>query len=536
MDENQNVSGTQALSSGPATNPAEGANLTVINGAKLMNRETEETKKLKENYTFFGPITALYAVFYALCMYKNGSGITFPFFVAGSLCYFYFAMKKLELTWKKGSAFYVVSMMLLAISTFCTADLRIIALNKTGIFLLMMCFLISQFFKTEEWGFLKFASTIPTVLLTAIGELPRPIEDMKGFAKKKESAGTRKGVYVFLGILITIPLFAIVMALLSSADILFRQVTEKMIVDIDFADGFGILLSILFWYFGIYMLVAFLCKKSVKEEVTDHRKGEPILAITVTGLLSVMYVYFSGIQIFGLFLGKMQLPHGYTYAQYAREGFFQLLAVAILNLLIVLFCLAVFRESKVLKAILVIMSLCTFVMIASSAMRMILYVQSYNLTYLRIIVLWALAVLALLFLGVCLQIFNEKFPLFRYGMTLVTLCYIVLAFSHPDYIIAKYNLENINGPLDYRYLSELSADAAPVLVPFLKEQGYELEVVKEESYWDTVHKACGHKDIHRFKSDGFGYYYLESIHTAYQNMTIRNFNLSRYLAVQAATK
>ena len=48
-------------------------------------------------------------------------------------------------------------------------------------------------------------------------------------------------------------------------------------------------------------------------------------------LVSVSYTH-----LFGLFLGKMQLPEGYTYAQYAREGFFQLLAVSILNLILVL--------------------------------------------------------------------------------------------------------------------------------------------------------------------------------------------------------
>ena len=54
-------------------------------------------------------------------------------------------------------------------------------------------------------------------------------------------------------------------------------------------------------------------------------------------MISFQCCLFSGIQIFGLFLGKMQLPEGYTYAQYAREGFFQLLAVSILNLILVLF-------------------------------------------------------------------------------------------------------------------------------------------------------------------------------------------------------
>ena len=50
---------------------------------------------------------------------------------------------------------------------------------------------------------------------------------------------------------------------------------------------------------------------------------------------------------------------------YAREGFFQLLTVGFINLAIVLVCMTFFRESRLLKAVLTVMSLCTFVMIAS---------------------------------------------------------------------------------------------------------------------------------------------------------------------------
>ena len=42
--------------------------------------ETVETKRLQEHYNFFGPVTFLYAVFYAFCMFRNGSGVTLPFF------------------------------------------------------------------------------------------------------------------------------------------------------------------------------------------------------------------------------------------------------------------------------------------------------------------------------------------------------------------------------------------------------------------------------------------------------------------------
>ena len=60
-------------------------------------------------------------------------------------------------------------------------------------------------------------------------------------------------------------------------------------------------------------------------------------------------------------------------------------------------------------------------------------------------------------------------------MAAVTVCYIFLAFAKPDYWIARYNMAHVSreaagsvGELtedygDYLYLTELSADAVPVL-------------------------------------------------------------------------
>ena len=531
--EEQLTSGGTALAAENAENAMD--KLKVIDGAG--GRQTVETKKLQEKYRSIGPATALYALFYAFCMYKNGSGITFPFFVAGSLCYFYYTLKKLELTLKRGSAFYGISVMLLAISTFCTDDGRMIALNKTGIFLLMISFLLGQFYHTEKWGLGKFAAAIPGTLLSSLGEVARPVSDMAGFTKKEQSPGARRGFYVLLGVLLTLPLLVVVVALLSSADLIFRQLTEYLLAAVNFENVFGVVFSVILWYFGTYMLLATLCKKTLREDVRDHRSGEPVLAITVTAMLSVVYLIFSVIQILYLFLGKMQLPEGYTYAEYAREGFFQLLAVAILNLIIVLVCMALFRESKILKAVLTVMSLCTFIMIASSCLRMVIYIRYYNLTFLRIIVLWALAVLFLLFLGVVLQIFRPEFPLFRYGLTVVTVFYIGLAFSHPDYLVAKYNLENDGGTLDYKYLAGLSTDAAPVLLPYLKDLGYDLSVAKvpveeHDTYWEHVERKNGGTRVPKAQKEGFGYYYLQNVMEKTGDMGIRSFNLSRYLALK----
>ncbi len=536
--------------------------------------ETEETKRLKENFWPVAPWALAYSAFYAFCMYRNGSGITFPFFVAGSLLFFCSSFTKLGITLKKGSCFYMIAMLLLGISTFCTDDGILIFFNKLGAFLLMMSFLLKQFYDTSKWKLGKYLGSICVLFFASFGELGRPFSDGSSYNKIRDKKTDKRVWYFVIGLVIGIPLLLLVLLLLASADAVFRQMTDKLLRNIHLSGILNILFRITVLFFGAYALTAYLCKRKIREDVPDTRRGEPVLAITVTGLLTLLYLLFSGIQIAGLFLGQLRLPEGYTYAMYAREGFFQLLTVSLLNLVIVLFCMNFFRESKVLKGILTVMSLCTFVMIASSAMRMIVYIRYYYLTYLRILVLWGLALLALLFVGVVLQILKEDFPLFRYHMAVVAVLYLALSFAHPDYIIAKVNLANAsanqNGVQtrareemtqvshnegrsdifgggaeggsfflakepyqDYYYLRGLSADAAPVLVPWLQEMGYKTEAFEAE---DAVTYAMQHdlwEEGSRSGTVGFGYYWMRRLQQSTENFGVRTYNVSRHAALRS---
>lgn len=506
---------------------------------------------IKENYQIYGVASILYGILYVFCMYKNDAGITFPILVGGTIGYVVFVLRKLEMKLKKESLFYMVCMLLLAISTFCTDDWRIIFFNKIGVFLLTLAMVLGIVYDTAKWNLGKYLGAICKVCFMSIGEVCKPFSDAVWYCKNKLGQKHSKYLYLLIGVGITIPVVGIVFSLLASADAVFRDKANRLLEEVSMGDFCGIAWTFFFVAVASYCMVVRVSKKEIKEEVVDARKWEPLIGIPVASVLSLLYLVFSGIQIVYLFMGKMQLPEGYTYAEYAREGFFQLLAVSIINLVIVLVGLYYFKSNRVLKAVLAIMSLCTFIMIASSAMRMVIYIQYYYLTFLRILVLWSLAVLTLIFAGVIAYIAKERFPLFRYSLVVFTCFYIGLSFSHPDYWIAKVNLASTSETRssffksnvlyeDYDFLSGLNADAAPVMVEWIKEEGYSLDC-----YYNGGMSYKVYQIIHNVPVNGekktyeeilaeqklwCAYRYLGDLQMECKEMSLREFNLSRWLA------
>lgn len=491
----------------------------------------EEKEKRVNHFRFFSLGSILYAIFYTFCLYKNASGITYPFFIGGTLFYFFLSLKKLGLSAKKDSAFYVISLLLLGISVFCTDSSAIINMNKMGIFVLAFVLMIHNFHEDNDWSFSKYFAAIFQTAFGSIGEIGRPFSDLSLYQQSKKEEGNTKnstGKLIAIGLLISVPLMIFVLLLLCSADMVFASVMDKLFFNIRLPQNlFGICFSLLFSFFASYCIITRLEKRKIKKEAADRRTGEPVIAITVTSILSIIYMLFSGIQIVYLFAGGT-LPNGYSYAEYAREGFFQLLFICLMNLGLVLICLSRFKENKLLKAILTVISLCTYIMTASSAMRMILYIQYYYLTFLRIFVLWSLLVIFLLMTGVLIHVYRQKFPLFKYSMVVVTVLYIALSFSHPDYWIAKCNISFMTDEetdfftdraySDTYYLSRLSADAAPVLLSEENPALYGKTENTEGSYlpdWITD--------------------YVENIAEETEDMSLRTFNLSRYAASRYLT-
>jgi hypothetical protein len=138
----------------------------------------------------------------------------------------------------------------------------------------------------------------------------------------------------------------------------------------------------------------------------------------------------------------------------------------------------------------------------------------------------------LIFAGVIAYIVKESFPLFRYSMIVVTCLYICLSFAHPDYWIAKVNVEGsketrsefFKGDAydDYYFLTTLSTDAAPVLLEWVEDEGYDL------NYYNThITDPMSYLE----ERDGIkGYLYLRNLYESVGDIGVREFNVSRYMA------
>lgn len=423
---------------------------------------------ITERFLFFMGIAITYGIFYTFCMYKNPYGITYPLMVAagyGGLCWM---LKELSVPIKRESWFLVAVAVLLGIATVRTADLWLIRMNKTGEVLLVIIFMIHQFYDDRNWSIGKYMMAIGIYLCDLVASVIYPFIQGKYFFKKVSIRKYQTATSILAGILAAVPILLIAGLLLGQADAVFGAIVENWIET--FFNVWNIILFITmtaFGAFGIYGLVSGACQKNISEQELVTRNHEPVIAITCMSAVSLLYLFFSGIQVVYLFMGKGSLPEGMTYSSYARQGFFQLLFVAVMNLCMVLMNLKFFKRSSFLNGILTVICACTYVMIASAAYRMVIYVREYHLTYLRVLVLWFLILLAFLMGGVVILIYKNRFPLFGWCLVMVSVFYVGFSFMRPERMIAAYNGAHVEewSQSDFEYLTQrLSADAVPAVL------------------------------------------------------------------------
>ncbi len=353
--------------------------------------------------------------------------------------------------------------------------------------------LLAATFTSGHWFYYRVVDYFIPTIVTIFGGLGRPGKVLtqstgeEGDTEKKSTLSRimRHFLPVLRGLLIAAPIVLILGALLSSADMIFADRLEKLfeLFDLErlpeyiFRVFYIIVLA--YTFTGIF-LQAVLPKKT--EDRPDHKRTwvKPFLGWTesaiVLGSINLLFAFFVIIQFRYLFGGQANITAaGYTYSEYARKGFGELVTVAVLSLLIYL-CLAAVTRTKTrgqrtgFSTLSTLLMVLVLIMLASSLQRMLLYEGAYGFTRLRTythVFIFCLA--ALLIATVVLELTGNRG---RFGLALLLFSFtfaIALGVMNVDAFIANQNIQRVSGPhgdwktLDGYYLSELSSDAVPVI-------------------------------------------------------------------------
>jgi len=197
--------------------------------------------------------------------------------------------------------------------------------------------------------------------------------------------------------------------------------------------------------------------------------------------VSILTIYsiFIVIQFKYLFSSGV-LPYGLNYADYARRGFFELIFLSVLNIVLILTVTYLLKDkiycektkwAVFTKFMLVYLCILTGILLVSSYYRMSLYDGAYGFTRLRIIVYLFLIFEAVGLAATLIYIMKHSFNILAVYTAVAVAFYLTLNLVKIDDIIAKRNIDMYfagqTESLDMDYLMTLSSDAAPQIIRLL---------------------------------------------------------------------
>ena len=282
------------------------------------------------------------------------------------------------------------------------------------------------------------------------------------------------------GLALAAPLVALFGGLFMAADPVFRNLITAAVPPLEHPLGqMAVILAVAWLAAGLLRdLLAsreearLLSPTAVRDSLPPLSLAPTEVAITL-GALNALFFAFVLVQLRYLFGGRdLVEAHAHlTYAQYARHGFFELLAVSALVLLVLLAADALLRKKgersqtvvRLLSAGLVAL---VFVVMASALQRMRLYEQAYGLTELRLYAVGVILWLGVVFIWFSLTMLGGRRNLFATGAVIAGFAATAaLNVANPDALIARTNVDRPR--IDIAYVGGLSDDAVPALLEAL---------------------------------------------------------------------
>jgi hypothetical protein len=427
----------------------------------------------------------------------------------------------------------IIPFVFFAIVTFTRQESLTIFLAYT--FTLLSLGLLSTSYIGGRWHTYRLSNYIYKFLLLVGDLLYRPLAFF-GQARKVSAERENRKVFplagVFRGFVIALPIVLCFGSLLASADVVFNQKLD------DFFDSEKIFeylqrsfLMLVFAYLlaGVFLHAA--TKSRDENLVTDKALIKPFLGFAestvILGSVALLFLLFVVVQFQYFFGGQTNIGvEGFTYSQYARRGFNELVIVAFFSLVLILgLSTLTNRENETQKKIYSGLSVAVvglvMVILVSAYQRISLAIAWHGFSRLRLYPRVFLIWLGILLLVVAVLELYRREQHFAFAAVLASIGFAVsLTLVNVDAAIVKHNVPRVlhGKNLNVAHMASLSTDAVPALV----EQFY------SKKYSQSAHEGIGAALTCYLQRDTY--------EDDYSFTDWRSFNLSRWQAHLALQK
>ncbi len=313
----------------------------------------------------------------------------------------------------------------------------------------------------------------------------------KSYIQKISGNNSKRVAYALIGGVISIPIVAVVLGLLTSSDIAFESLVGELVKNIG-------LLLVSFVFALIVTPFAYSYIFNTKKMVDENKETTSFKGFADSALFNVVLVMVSFVYIVYCvsqlaYITKafaFLLPEDFTAAEFARSGFFQMGLISFINFLLISLSAVLVKRKEggkiplFTKVLLMFVSVFSIFYISTAIIKMLKYISLYGLTSLRVLTSVFMVMLAVIFLVLMLRLVTPKVKYAKVVLVTCTLALVLVSVVDINPIIAEYNYREYkkgNIEIDVEQISTLGEGGMPVLCKLAEEK--DKEISDEAKYY-----------------------------------------------------
>lgn len=248
-----------------------------------------------------------------------------------------------------------------------------------------------------------------------------------------------KVINIIFGTIIGVFISGLILALLTSADDYFDKFLSSIAININVNFNLWYVIKGIIYFVILFVIGINLFKnKEIELKESKMSRANKTVVTTMLFIVNFVFVLFLISEISKLCGNFLKVPKGYIYSSYAREGFFQLLFVTIINFGIILYLIYktnLVKEDKKVKYLVLSLIAFSIFLIFNSYYRMFLYIGRFGFTNLRLQVILFLFMEIILFGFIIKKIIRGAKKDGMVFLIIMTITYVINLYVCNDWFI-----------------------------------------------------------------------------------------------------